>query len=654
MHTMSLTNWRPAMSERADAATGVLTVRELVEHSGLGLTAVTGDVGLGRVIKGVHFSDADDPVPYLTSESVLINTGRTWYEDLDMGLWTLDRLASIDTAALIVALGHFLDEVPREVVERAKELKLPILTLPAGALTRSVLSYVYNVLASADLHRLRRTVALQNDLLDLLIAEAGPDELLTKVATLIGMPMLLLDGVGAVITASGVADPRRIAPEVWGAWAELTDPTALGIVEVGASRYFCREVVLYGKLEVLIVASAAQTSSTEFVDTALSFLQRLITLDLLKQRDEIVATRRLRRRLLRDLLDGGSAPEELTALVADHGVDLDRPWRLAICDFGGARHKGRRAVDLEDALVEAVDTYCGDRLIAFLSRPRATSLAVLLPDGYPPVGDGSARDLLLGIKTFAAGEPYRLEIAVGASGAHSGPGAGPKALQEAVDALAAAQRGIDARGIVLFEELSGQVPAAAGTERGSAGRHRAAQHRSAARVRRPAPHAPARDAAHAARQPLRHPAHGRGAVHPSQHPAEADAAHRDAPRRRPHRHRRPDGAVPGAARAPAGGRGEGDRRGAAGQTPVPAGAQSGGVRASSTASAGVTARRTPSSSPPSGGAISQVSSRITGRPRLRARPISLSVPQAPPTAITTSPLATTLRLRAWPMALQTV
>ena len=444
------------MSDRQGAANGVLTVRELVEHSGLGLTAVTGDVGLGRVVKGVHFSDADDPVPYLTSESVLINTGRTWYEHPSTGVWVLERLASIDTAALVVALGHFLDEVPREVVERAAELKLPVLTLPQGALTRNVLSYVYNVLASADLHRLRRTVALQSDLLDLMIAEAGAAELLTKVATLIGMPMLLLDGTGVVITSSGVTDPHRSAHEVWQAWAELTDASALGIVEVGASRYFCREVILYGKLEVLVVALAAQTSSTEFVDTALSFLQRLITLDLLKRRDEIVATRRLRRRLLRDLLDGSGAPDELTALVADHGVDLGRPWRVAICDFGAVQHKGRHAVELEDALVDAVDTYCGDRVIAFLSRPRATSLAVLVPDGYPSVGDGSARDLLLSLKAVAAGEPYRLELAVGVSGVHRGPGAGPKALQEALDALAAAQRGIDARGLVLFEELSGR------------------------------------------------------------------------------------------------------------------------------------------------------------------------------------------------------
>jgi DNA-binding PucR family transcriptional regulator len=436
-----------------DEPSGALTVRELLEHSGLGLGCVTGEVGLGRAIKGVHFSDADDPVPYLTSESVLINSGRTWYQLPELGVWLVDRLASIDTAALVVSLGHFLDEVPAPVVERALELKLPVLTMPPGGKAREVLSYVYHALSSADLHQLRRTVAMQNDLLDLLLAEAGVDELIDKVSSLLGMPMMLLDGSGNVAHTRGCTDPQRRAVQIWEAWGQLTNANALGILEIGDSRYLCREVLLYGKVERLIVAQASRTASSVFADMALSFLQRLISLDLLKRRDEIVATRRLRRRLLRDLLSGAGAPEELTALVEEHGVHLDRPWRVAICEFGMGRRGGRTADELEDTMVEAVDTFCGDRLIAFLSRPQGTDIAVLLPDGYPSVGEGGARDLLLGLKSFCAAEPYRVRLAIGSSAAHTGAGAGPKAVQEAKDAVQLAVRGADAEGLVLFEEL---------------------------------------------------------------------------------------------------------------------------------------------------------------------------------------------------------
>ena len=120
------------MGTLRDSPPAVLTVRELLQHSGLGLGCVTGETGLGRVIKAVHFSDADDPVPYIAPESVLINSARMWYQDPALGVWLIDRLATVDTAALVVSLGHFLDEVPQAVIDRAGQHKLPVLTLPAG------------------------------------------------------------------------------------------------------------------------------------------------------------------------------------------------------------------------------------------------------------------------------------------------------------------------------------------------------------------------------------------------------------------------------------------------------------------------------------------------------------------------------------------
>ena len=446
------------MTERRRGAEGVLSVRELVRDSGLGLRAATGEAGLGRTIRDIHFSDAADPVPYLSGHSVLVVTGRNFAADVEAGVRLLDRVSTIDLAALAVAIGPYVESIPAEMLARASELKLPIVEIPPGVLTRTVFSYVYHALASTDLHRLRRTVAMQSDLLDLLIAEAGVDEVLAKVATLTGMPMLSLDGAGRVVGSAQVSDLAQTAAAVWKAWGTLAESAVpMGIVEAGEARFFFREVVLYGKLERLLVAVASRASTSEFVDTALSFLQRLATLNLLRRRDEIVATQRMRQRLLRDLLAGTASAEELTEWVAEHGLDLSAPWRVAICDLSATSLAGgRRTGDLEDALVEAVDTFFGDRLIPFLSRPRRMSITVLFPGGSTSVGTGSARDLLLLLKAYAADDPYRLPLTIGASAAHTHPESGRRALQEALDAGAAARRGIDAGGLVLFDSMSGR------------------------------------------------------------------------------------------------------------------------------------------------------------------------------------------------------
>ena len=441
------------------AASGdkALTVRELVEDSGLGLTAVTGSVGLGRVVKDIHFSDAVDPVPYLSGESVLIVTGRNFADDDEAGLRLLDRIATIETAALGIAMGHYVDVVSPRMVERAEALRLPVFEIRSVPI-RTVFSYVYHALASGDLHRLRRTVAMQNDLLDLSIADAPVEELLAKVASLISLPILLLDGTGTPVGYAGTRDPARLAERAWKAWTTTAPAAALmGFVEDGDERFICREVVLYGKVERLLVARAAPTASAEFADMALSFLQRLVSLDLLRRRDEIVATQRMRQRLLRELVSGTSTAEELIEWVSEHGLDLREPWRLVICEIQRSPDTPRRQMtELEDALAEAVGTFFGERLIPFLSRPGRRSITLLLPNGWTSVAAGSARDLLLVFKGFLAGEPYRVTLTIGASAAHDDPLDGRRALQEATDAAAAASRGVDAHGLVLFEAMSGR------------------------------------------------------------------------------------------------------------------------------------------------------------------------------------------------------
>jgi chorismate-pyruvate lyase len=44
-----------------------------------------------------------------------------------------------------------------------------------------------------------------------------------------------------------------------------------GILEIGESRYLCREVLLFGRVERLVVAQVSRSASSVFADMALSF-----------------------------------------------------------------------------------------------------------------------------------------------------------------------------------------------------------------------------------------------------------------------------------------------------------------------------------------------------------------------------------------------
>ena len=52
-----------------------LTVRELVDQSGLHLKAVAGRGSLETVVQAVYIGDLDDPTPWMVEGSLLLTTG---------------------------------------------------------------------------------------------------------------------------------------------------------------------------------------------------------------------------------------------------------------------------------------------------------------------------------------------------------------------------------------------------------------------------------------------------------------------------------------------------------------------------------------------------------------------------------------------------
>ena len=109
-------------------------------------------------------------------------------------------------------------------------------------------------------------------------------------------------------------------------------------------------------MERVLAAIAPQSQATELLETSLSFVQRLLALDLLRSQEQLAAHRRVRSLLLEDLLAERGSSRELLRRLQEQNIDLQLGWRLIyvgveswvradalVDDTGGVRGRERRA-----------------------------------------------------------------------------------------------------------------------------------------------------------------------------------------------------------------------------------------------------------------------------------------------------------------------
>ena len=315
--------------------------------------------------------------------------------------------------------------------------------------------------AAKDMHTLRRMAALQIQLLELVVQQKDLGELIDRVATLLDIPIVLFDAHGHMLHSSGGSDPAGLARSLWSAYATLHgSPRPPGTIEDGGERLYYRDILVFDRLERVLSAVAPSRQAPEFADASLSFLQQLVTLDVLHRRDELARSRRERRRLLADVLAGEGAPDELRARLAEQGFDDRCAWRIAVVELRSSQVPPSQAsaavvtTRLVDRLLRAIDAVFSRRRTPFLSVPMGSLAVVLstLPDGQST----TAAALLTDLHEATARAASPDQVVVGCSAPLTGVASAPRFLQQAHAACIAARHDPSAGGAVLFDELSGQ------------------------------------------------------------------------------------------------------------------------------------------------------------------------------------------------------
>jgi len=316
--------------------------------------------------------------------------------------------------------------------------------------------------AARDMHTLRRTAALQIQLLELVVQQKDLGELIDRVAVLLDIPIILFDTRGRALHCSRGADAPDLAGRLWAAYASVPGSRGhLGTVDDSGGQIYYRDILVLDRVERVLAAAASGRQPPEFADASLSFLQQLVTLDVLRRRDELAMRQRERRRLLRDVLAGGGASDELSSRLQEQGFDDRGAWRITVVELTSAQAAptqapGARATKrLVDRLLRAVEEVVNRRRTPFLSMPMG-SLAVILA-ALPDHETATARALLADLHKAAAQAVSPEQVVVGCSAALTAAANAPRGLQQAHAACIAARRDPSAGGTVMFDELSGQL-----------------------------------------------------------------------------------------------------------------------------------------------------------------------------------------------------
>ncbi|HEY5475773.1 MAG TPA: helix-turn-helix domain-containing protein [Tepidiformaceae bacterium] len=358
-----------------------------------------------------------------------------------------------------VGVGHYLDHVPEEMIAHARQLRTPIFEAPLSVPFRRVVQYVYDALGSSDLHHLRRALAVQSRLVDLVCRECSALDLITSLSEMLSIPVALFDHRGTVVALGDQsARAKRVAACLREAYQNVDGSVGpLGFIEVDEARFYYRQVTIYGVVERVLAALLPKASAPGVVELALEFAGKLVGIDLLRRREQLLSHRRRRDLLLDDFLEGRMSSAETADRMGEEGLDLSQPWRLVMCEAQGqAVAKGanlalnRETVAFRTKLLDTADELLDECGLALLSRLRGNALDIIVNGDY---GDEESTRKLLTALHSRLETAVAMPVAIGCSTASSGSESATRQDHQAAEALQHARDGSGSQ-IVLYEELA--------------------------------------------------------------------------------------------------------------------------------------------------------------------------------------------------------
>jgi len=363
---------------------GNLTVREVLQDASPELRPLTGELGLERPVSGVMVADIEDPTPWMATSTLLMTSGTTFAGSVEAGVRLLERLDRAGAAALGVGIGVCLDHVHPEMVSNATRFGIPVFEVPYHVPFSSIAHYVHAALASTDLLRLKRTLAVESRLLDLVLDDKSVHEIMGILSGILNMSVLLFDSRGDALWSSSEGGPDAWVEEVWSKYQEAKRIAPfVGSAQLRHHLLSFQTVCLREVPEQLIVAATQDPIDTAFVQAALSSAARIVQLRLIREAEREAVERRMQAVLLDDVLCEHGSAEELEHRLLDNGLDLRSGFSVLVTELSqpsleGSQPSDHQLFEAKSSVVRSIAAFADRRHEGAISQFSGTRVVTLL------------------------------------------------------------------------------------------------------------------------------------------------------------------------------------------------------------------------------------------------------------------------------------
>ncbi len=156
-------------------------------------TVLAGGAGLSRRLRWVHVVDHNDVEGALIGGELVLTSGVTLGHDHGLQRAIFPMMQRLEIAALVIALGPYMERVPQQMLDAAERHGIPIVALPWDVNFRDVTHALLTRLVQSHYAFLESAERLNRDLLNIVMRRGGLGAVCARLGAQVGRGTAIAD-----------------------------------------------------------------------------------------------------------------------------------------------------------------------------------------------------------------------------------------------------------------------------------------------------------------------------------------------------------------------------------------------------------------------------------------------------------------------------